>query len=543
LRDFSAKLGSFCDSINLVKETNVRPIHTIAATLILILMGFMSANDLAAQTSHYSVQVATCTKEETAQEVVEGLKRKGYSSAYVFTRRASAQRTWYVVRLGDYASLGESFRAAEAYRHSEKAEALITAVGSLAVIRQPKQAKTEPKAAAAVAATASLPKTASVPKPAPEKAAAALAAQPAATVPTLQLAQGPPAPAQNPPPAPEPATPPTEAAPAPAAPAAKEMDDLQEKIKTLEQQVDQLQQQAEVRKKLEITEEEKSEKEKEILSSAGRQYTLLKRNTLGLEYDFNYTYYSFDVINESTTVEQRANHTLTNSLFTEYALLDNVTLNLNVPFVYKYDKTGTDKAMEVTDLGDVTAGLQYQPIRSGGSFPALILIGRYTFPMGRSPYDINPDHELATGQGYASADGALSLSKTIDPIIAFGTFNYTYNFEAEDLSQVRSGGRILTKVKPGQEFGLSVGIGFAMSYKVSLNMAYQYVYRLENEYFWQDSESTLSGTSVSSVLSLGTGWRLSPKFSMYFKVGIGLTDDDPDFIFSMRLPFEFGFGS
>ncbi len=73
--------------------------------------------------------------------------------------------------------------------------------------------------------------------------------------------------------------------------------------------------------------EEKSQIIDDILSAAGRQYSLLKKGTVGLSYTFNYAYYSGDANDELTMVLRRVNHNLTNTLALEYAFFNNLTVS------------------------------------------------------------------------------------------------------------------------------------------------------------------------------------------------------------------------
>ncbi len=266
----------------------------------------------------------------------------------------------------------------------------------------------------------------------------------------------------------------------------------------------------------------------------------MKKKTLGLEYNFNYQYYSYDIIKQATEVEPHANHNLTNSAYIEYAFFDNLTWNLNLPFSYKWDKTGTEQSISTTELGDISTGFQYQPLRIKDNWPAIILLGRVSFPTGRSPYEIDVDNDLATGNGYYSAFGGLSVSKTIDPVITFGNIGYTHNFNEKGLSQERH--RLqLTGVYPGDSIGGTVGMGFALSYNVSMNFSYQYTYRMNTQYTWREIPKTNSSARTSSLFYIGTGLRFSQKYSLNIKIGIGLTDEDPDFVVGFRIPFEFSF--
>ena len=334
--------------------------------------------------------------------------------------------------------------------------------------------------------------------------------------------------------------------PAASSPAATDPDSLQQQIKSLQQKVDELQKESEARKALKISEEEKASAETEVLSAVGREYTLIPKKQLGFEYGLQYDYFSADLLEDlrnsegnRLAVERRGNHTLTNTLFLEKGVLNNLSINGTLPFVYKYDQRSINDDREVTDLGDVSAGLQYQPFKSGGDWPAMIVFLQGSFPTGRSPYKIDHDTELSTGNGYYAATGGLTFSKTIDPVVPFGSLFYTYGFPTTDTDQIQPSGQTLTEVDPGESFGFSLGMASALSYKTSMNFTYQYAYHKESEYDFANGSVYNSNSWVTSSLSIGAGWRLSPKYSLFVKVGIGLTSDDPDFTFSIRIPVRF----
>ena len=314
---------------------------------------------------------------------------------------------------------------------------------------------------------------------------------------------------------------------------------LRKELEQLKDEVQKMHKEADARKKLEISPEEKDKSAEDILSSAGRDYTLMKKGTLGLEYSFSYSYYSGDVIEDSAIVEQRSNHNLTNQVFVEYALRDNLTLNTGVPFVYKYNRVGTSTAQDATDFGDITLGVQMQPFKAGGDYPSAILTGGFTLPFGTSPYKIVPGEGQATGSGFYAANAGISLSKTMDPLVAFGNLGVTYNFAATGLDQNWSDGRNLVEVDPGSSVGVVLGLGYALSYKASLNLSTQFSYALGSEYHFSNASTTESGSTVSARFNIGTGWKVFKKQSVSVKLGIGLTSNDPDFTFSVRVPFEF----
>ena len=314
---------------------------------------------------------------------------------------------------------------------------------------------------------------------------------------------------------------------------------LQQEVKELRQEVQKIRNEAEARKRLEVPEEEKGKSVEDILSAVGREYTMLKKGTIGLGYTFTYAYYSGDVISASTLVEKRSNHNLPNTIDAEYALLNNLTISTAIPFAYKYNRVGTSSSQESTDLGDISLGLQVQPFKAGGNFPTTIVGAAVTFPTGSSPYKIDPNNSLASGAGLYSINGGVTLSKVIDPLVAFGSLSYTYSFEQSGMTQKFGATDVLTKVDPGSSIGLTLGFGYALSYQASLNLSAQFTYNFNTKYTLNNITTTETGSSVSSTFNVGTGWRVTPSRSVYLGLGIGLTNNDPDFSFSIRVPFEF----
>jgi hypothetical protein len=316
---------------------------------------------------------------------------------------------------------------------------------------------------------------------------------------------------------------------------------LEQELQELKQEVQRIRSENEARKKLEIPEEEKNKSAEDILSAVSRQYTLSKKGTLGLQYSFSYSYYSGDVIGTAVEnlVQRRINHNLSNVISSYYALWDNLGVSAGIPFAYKYNQVGTSSAQESTDLGDVSLGFQVQPFKAGGNIPTTILSLGLSLPTGTSPYKVDPQRSLASGSGLYSLSGGVSLSKVLDPLVAFGNFGYTYSFPDDTLSQRWGAYDILTKVQPGSSIGLSMGFGYALSYQASLNLSANVGYSFNSKYTLNYYQTYETGTSVSASFNVGTGWRVSQARSIYVSLGIGLTTNDPDFSLSFNLPLDF----
>lgn len=313
---------------------------------------------------------------------------------------------------------------------------------------------------------------------------------------------------------------------------------IEQELIELRQEIQKIRNENEARKKLEVPEEEKGKEVEDILSAAGRQYTLAKKGTLGLSYSFAYSYFSSDAINEAAQIERRSNHNLTNTISIDYALLNNLTISTNIPFVYKYDRVGTSSAKDATDLGDMSVGLTVQPIKAGGMIPPIIFNCSASIPTGTSPYEVDQNNTLATGSGLYGVNAGVSVSKVLDPVVGYGSLGYSYTFPKTGLDQYWSKTERLTEVEPGSSVSLSFGFGYALSYQVNINMGTQLSYSFGSKYI-VNTETFESGSSLSASFSVGTGWRVTPARSIYISLGMGLTNNDSDFSLSFRLPFDF----
>ena len=143
-------------------------------------------------------------------------------------------------------------------------------------------------------------------------------------------------------------------------------------------------------------------------------------------------------------------------------------------------------------------------------------------------------------------NSGISLSKNFDPIVSYGTISYSYKLDIRDLNQSHgfraddpSQPIILTKVDPGDSFSLTMGIGYALSYNVSINWAVNYSYYLSTSYTYKDIGTQKTSPSVISSFIFGTGWRTPSGRNISVNVRFGITDNTPDIAFTVRLPFTF----
>lgn len=317
--------------------------------------------------------------------------------------------------------------------------------------------------------------------------------------------------------------------------------ELLDRIEDLEKQLKRMEEAQKARMKLEITEEEKEQREKEVLEAVDTDYTLDVQHTLGVDYSLSYSYSPSETtytLDEYLSLKRQANHTLTHSISLSYSVLDNLSMSTGLPVLYRYNKMGTDDELDETDIGDISIGVGWQPYKAvTGDVRTTVSLGA-TFPTGRSPYKINPDTELSTGSGYYVASLGANFSKQVDPVVVFWRLGYSHPFDITDLDYMVDETVTLKKVEPGDGFSLGAGLAYALSYDASINVSFNYSYSLSTRYTYEELAYTIrSANSTSGSFGIGFGWKISPKTTISYSLGYSLVGDG--FSLSVRVPFSF----
>lgn len=126
--------------------------------------------------------------------------------------------------------------------------------------------------------------------------------------------------------------------------------------------------------------------------------------------------------------------------------------DINVPIVYRestYSSGGAGGAAGVSSdgtvtrdpmIGDVNMGVAYKFLDESEDWPDAVATLRVKAPTGKDPYGIKliqdtandnlaiPE-DLPTGNGVWAITPGISLVKTFDPAVLFGSLSYTYNME------------------------------------------------------------------------------------------------------------------
>lgn len=281
----------------------------------------------------------------------------------------------------------------------------------------------------------------------------------------------------------------------------------------------------------------------EVFQAAEKNYSLQKKGSHSLNYSFDYSYTADQRLDLAITngsvrnldVVPSATHNFTNSFSYDFGLLDNLTVGARIPLVVKYD---TQDELNASDFGDISVTGRWQPFAYVPGKMSSTVFGTFTSKTGVSPYEIDINEQLSTGSGYYSLGGGASLSKVLDPVVVFGSVSATYNIPAEDLQQVR-GARLLREVEPGFGISGSAGFAYSLSYDISLSISAQLSYSDETILTFSNGDQAMAQDQMSGFLSVSLGTRVSDTTIVNTSLGIGLTEDAPDFSLGVSLPLNF----
>lgn len=211
-----------------------------------------------------------------------------------------------------------------------------------------------------------------------------------------------------------------------------------------------------------------------------------------------------------------------------YGLAEDLEFDLAVPVVYRERerdirpfeeiRVGTTVFPSFTresavGLGDISWALRYAAIHEKGAIPEVTLNVNAKSDTG--------DEDRGLGTGHWNVGTGVSLVKTIDPAVLFGSLGYTWTLEDGDLD-------------PGDQILYSLGMGFSLNHRVSFStaMAGAAIRRTE----LSGSEISGSGLDINS-LQFATTVQVAKRLYLEPVVGFGLTDEAGDFSVGINVPF------
>jgi hypothetical protein len=258
-------------------------------------------------------------------------------------------------------------------------------------------------------------------------------------------------------------------------------------------------------------------------------------------------------------------HQVMADLDTRYGLTDRISVDVDVPYIYRHSNfivggaggaasTLSDASANSNDIGDVNFGIYYQFLKETNNLPDVVGSLRIKAPTGSSPFGIKLQQvddnntnlvapsKLPTGTGFWNVTAGMSVLKTYDPVVLFGSLSYTYNVARSfaDISSVEGQTEPAT-VKLGDIVQFGGGVALAFSDKDSASISYTMALEPESETRAPGgSYSKVPGSeTAAAALNFGLNHVVNKHLTINGSVSVGLTPDAPNFVVGVRFPYTF----
>ena len=249
-----------------------------------------------------------------------------------------------------------------------------------------------------------------------------------------------------------------------------------------------------------------------------------------------------------------------------YNLDNRWQFDVNVPVVYREstyqsgganggDAQATSEQTVTRDpnIGDVNFGVAYKFLDESVNTPDAVFSVRVKAPTGKDPFGIKlvrstentnlfAPEDLPTGNGVWSISPAISLVKTFDPAVLFASLSYTHNLE-ESFDDISSTQNLKQpgKVKLGDSFQIGAGVAFALNEKMSMSFSVSDLIQKKSK-LKQDGESwqtVATSDANAGYFNVGMTIAATNNLTIVPNLSIGMTEDAPDFTFSLKFPYYF----
>ena len=249
-----------------------------------------------------------------------------------------------------------------------------------------------------------------------------------------------------------------------------------------------------------------------------------------------------------------------------YNLDNRWQFDVNVPVVYRESTyqsggasggdpqaTSEESVSRDPTIGDVNFGIAYKFLDESPTMPDAVVSVRVKAPTGKEPFGIKllrstandnlyVPESLPTGNGVWSITPGISLVKTFDPAVLFGSVSYTHNLEesfddiSSDVNQKLGG-----KVRLGDSFQFGVGVAFALNERMSMSFSVSDLIQRKSKLKpdGRDWQSIVSSDANAGYFNVGMTIAASENLTIVPNLAIGMTDDAPDFTFSLKFPYYF----
>lgn len=302
--------------------------------------------------------------------------------------------------------------------------------------------------------------------------------------------------------------------------------------------------------------------ERKLTVELGTSYARFDRRQLALS-----GFYALDsIFLGKLSLDQIKGSTFTHDLTLRYGLLQNLSADIQVPWVmrsnryisgganYDYKKLA-EARVDTSAIGDLSMGVSWQIFREVRGWADVVGSLRLKVPTGEHPFGIpnrtvreeSKDNgtsplvvpeRLPTGSGLRSVLASVSVLKSFDPVVLYGNVGLTVNLAGhfDDLSGGNPGSVVL-----GNTLSLGGGAVLALNDTTAFSAGVSILSSKATRTRAEGGEwAPVSGSSGNAaVLSLGVTQSIGQNLSLVTSFGVGLTNDAPNYTLSVRIPYRF----
>jgi len=223
----------------------------------------------------------------------------------------------------------------------------------------------------------------------------------------------------------------------------------------------------------------------------------------------------------------------TTSLDLRYGVHRRAEFEVTVPYTWRADRSETDlggpnervTGIRDSGIGDLTFGVNTQLLYQRKWWPDTVLNLLARAPTGTDPFDVH-GNELAFGTGTWGFNGGITMVRSLDPAVIYGSLRYLWDVERNTNG---------LDVDLGDGFEYTAGLAFSLNERLAFTTSLQHTIlgraRINGD--------KIAGSDINAArLFLGGSYRMTETMTANLALGIGLTDDAPDFSIELSLPLR-----
>ncbi|MEE9398577.1 MAG: SPOR domain-containing protein [Methylococcales bacterium] len=285
-------------------------------------------------------------------------------------------------------------------------------------------------------------------------------------------------------------------------------------------------------------EEEAEDMKRQLDTFLRRQKVLFKRGELEVEFGLTYaqdiavsTCFNPDAESlfcpeGSRPAPRQITRAVDTSFSVSYGIIDDLALSMAIPYGYselETDRTPFDVGVGGTqvdhtntlEIGDISGALRYTVLHESGSTPSVAV--------NLNAKSTTGDATKMSGTGFWNVGAGLSLTKTVDPVVFFGSVGYKATLQEG-------------AVDPGDQISYSFGGGFSLNDRISVSTAFSGSAILRTEV---DGLETPGSAQDIASLQFSSTIKLTKALFVEPFVAFGLTKESGDYTVGIRIPYRF----